>query len=69
MFCGACCDGDGNEWECGSGDALKTRLPSPVVSLASAANASGKFGGVAGVFAGVHSCKKNRYNIHHNSFI
>lgn len=46
-----CWEGDGN----GCGEDPKTLLLSPVVSLARAAKASGKFGGVAGVLAGVQS--------------
>jgi len=38
------------------------KLPSAVESLARAASASGKFGGVTGVFAGVRNC--NETEIH-----
>lgn len=36
-------------------------------SLANAAKASGKFGGVAGVFAGVHNCAKTIRPLAHSA--
>ena len=66
-------EGEGNGWETWElvwegplkagwewGDEAANLFSPPVVNLASAASASGKFGGVAGVLAGVHSWKQNR---------